>query len=49
MTANLPTLNELRRMSDADLLAYAEAAGSDEAAWDELAERAADASYEEAA
>lgn len=41
----LPTLGEIRRMDDAALLAYAEEQGDDDWAWDELAERSADRSY----
>lgn len=35
-------LEQMRRLSDRDLLAYAEATGDDEAAWDEIAERGCD-------
>lgn len=36
---NVLSLRDMRKLSDGDLLAYAELMGSDEAAWDELAER----------
>ena len=42
-----PSISELRRMPTAELLTYAQNIGDDEAAWDELNERNADASYGE--
>lgn len=45
----LPTLDDIRRMPDAELLAYAERIGDDEAAWDEISERGCDRQFDEVA
>lgn len=43
---SLPTIQELRRMSDEELQAYAEATG-DHCAWDELNDRGAERQFAE--